>query len=60
MFLSDEGPKFKTSDFTFYIGSTATILYFDFYLNTAYTAHYILFFSDEVANAQKIRLCFLY
>ena len=40
MFLSDEGPPLETSDFTFYIGSTATFLYFDLYLYTAYAAHY--------------------
>ena len=45
MFLSDEGPTFKTLDFTFYIGSTPTFLYFDLYLNTAYATHYILCFS---------------
>ena len=45
MFLSDEGPTFKTLDFTFYIGSTPTFLYFDLYFNTAYAAHYILCFS---------------
>ena len=47
MFLSDEGPTFKTLDFAFYIGSTPTFLYFDLYFNTAYAAHYILFLSDE-------------
>ena len=36
----------KTLDFTFYIGSTPTFLYFDLYLNTAY--------------AQNVRLYFLY
>ena len=45
MFLSDEGPTLKTLDFTFYIGSTPTFLYFDLYLNTAYAAHYVLCFS---------------
>ena len=44
MFLSHEGPTFKTLDFAFYIGSTATFLYFDLYFNTAYAAHYILCF----------------
>ena len=43
MFLSDEGPTFKTLDFAFYIGSTPTFLYFDLYLNTAYAAHYVYF-----------------
>ena len=34
MFLSiaDEGPTLETLDFAFYIGSTPTFLYFDFYL----------------------------
>ena len=41
MFLSDEGPTFKTLDFTFYIGSTPTFLYFDLYLYSAYAAHYV-------------------
>ena len=45
MFLSDEGPTFKTLDFTFYIGSTPTFLYFDLYLNIAYAGHKILYFS---------------
>ena len=45
MFLSDEGPALKTLDFTFYIGSTPTFLYFDLYFNTAYAVHYILCFS---------------
>ena len=45
IFLSDEGPMaFKTLDFAFYIGSTATFLYFDLYFNTAHAAHYILCF----------------
>ena len=39
-------PSLKTLDFTFYIGSTPTFLYFDLYLNTAF--------------AQNVRLCFLY
>ena len=34
MFLSDERPTLETLDFTFYIGSTPTFLYFDLYLNT--------------------------
>ena len=34
VFLSDDGPTLKTSDVTFYIGSTQTFLYFDLYLNT--------------------------
>ena len=38
MSLSDEGPSLETLDFTFYIGSTPTFLYFDLYLNSAYTA----------------------
>ena len=45
MFLSDERPTLETLDFTFYIGSRQTFLYFDMYFNTAYTAHYILCFS---------------
>ena len=45
MFLSDEGPTFKTLDFTFYIGSKPNFLYFDLYFNTACAGHYILSFS---------------
>ena len=43
-FLSDEGPTLETLDFTLHIASTPTFLYFDLYLNiayTLYTAHYI-------------------
>ena len=43
MFPSDKRPTLKTLDFTFYIGSTPTFLYFDLYLNTAYAAHYVYF-----------------
>ena len=43
MLLSDEGPTLETLDFTFYIGSTTTFLYFDLYLNTAYAANYVYF-----------------
>ena len=53
MFLSDEGPTFKTLDFTFYIGSTPTFLYFDLYFNTAYAAHYILCFSLTKGQRSK-------
>ena len=31
LFLSDEGPKLETLDYTIRIGSTPTILYFDLY-----------------------------
>ena len=40
-FLSDEGPMLETLDYTIRIGSTPTILYFDFYLYSAYAAHYV-------------------
>ena len=53
MFLSDEGPTFEKLDFTFYIGSTPTILYFDLYFNTAYAAHYILYFSPTKGLRSK-------
>ena len=36
MFLSDEGPKLETVDYTIRIGSTPTFLYFDLYLYSAY------------------------
>ena len=48
MFLSNEGPTFETLDFTFYIGSTRTFLYFDLYFNTAYATHYVYFTFLEV------------
>ena len=37
LFLSDQGPTLELLDFTFPIGGTPTFLYFDLYLNTAYT-----------------------
>ena len=43
MFLSDKGSTLETLNFAFYFGSTPTFLYFDFYLNTAYAAHYVYF-----------------
>ena len=60
MFLSDEGPTFKTLDFTFYIGSTPTFLYLDLYFNTAYAAHYILimFLSDEWPTFKTLDFAF--
>ena len=36
-------PSLKTLDFTFYIGSTPTFLYFDLYLNTAFAQNVIDF-----------------
>ena len=41
LFLSDEGPTLETLDYTIRIGSTPTFLFFDFYLHTAYAAHYV-------------------
>ena len=41
MFLSDEGPMLETLDYTIRIGSTPTILYFDFYLYSAYVYIYM-------------------
>ena len=35
-------PSLETSDYTIRIGSTPTFLYFDLYLYSAYTAHYVL------------------
>ena len=43
--LSDEGPMLETLDYTIRFGSTPTFLYFDFYLYSAYAAHYV-YFSD--------------
>ena len=42
-FLSDEEPMLETLDYTIRIGSTPTILYFDFYLYSAYTGHYVYY-----------------
>ena len=42
-FLSDEGPMLETLDHTIRVGSTPTFLYFDLYLYSAYTAHYVYF-----------------
>ena len=41
LFLSDEGPMLETLDYTIRIGSTPTILYFDLYLYSADTGHYV-------------------
>ena len=60
MFLSDEGPTFKTLDFAFYIGSTPTFLYFDLYFITAYAAHYTFYVSLwRRAYARNVRLFFV-
>ena len=37
----DEGPMLETLDYTIRIGSTPTILYFDFYLYCVHAAHYV-------------------
>ena len=42
-FLSDEGPMLETLDYTIRIGSTPTILYFDFYLYSAYAVRYVYY-----------------
>ena len=49
-FLSDEGPML---DYTIRIGSTPTILYFDFYLYSAYAAHYVYFNNLMLLHAHK-------
>ena len=41
---SDEGPMLETLDYTIRIGSTPTILYFDFYLYSAYAAHHVYWY----------------
>ena len=41
LFLSDEGPRLETLYFTIRVGSTATFLYFDLHLYSAYAAHYV-------------------
>ena len=43
LFLSDEGPLLDKLYYTIRISSTPTILYFDFYLYSAYAAHYVYF-----------------
>ena len=35
----DESPTLETLDFTIRIGSTASFLYFDLHMNTAYMQH---------------------
>ena len=45
MFLSYKGPTLETFDFTFYIGSTPTFLYFDLYPNTAFPQHKVRLFN---------------
>ena len=56
LFLSDEGPTLETLDHTIRIGSTPTFLYFDFYLYSAYAAHYVYtnykgrLYGDELAR----------
>ena len=50
MFLYDEGPTLKTLDFTLYIGSTPTFLYFDLYLNNAYATHYVYFTIVKISD----------
>ena len=49
MFLSDELPTLETLDFTIRIGSTPTFLYFDLYLNTAYTQRTTFFYISSKA-----------
>ena len=43
MYISDEGPTLETLEYTIRIDSTPTFLYFNLYLYSAYTAHYIYF-----------------
>ena len=44
-FLCDEGPMLETLDYTTRIGSTPTFLYFDLYLYSACTAHYVYLYN---------------
>ena len=44
MFLSNEVPTLEMLDFTFHIGGTPTFLYFDLYLYSVYTGHYVYFY----------------
>ena len=43
----------ETLDYTIRIGSTPTILYFDFYLYSAYAAHYVYFNNLMLLHAHK-------
>ena len=47
MFLSDEGPTFKTLDFAFYIGSTPTFLYRFLSQHCQRSTLHFMFLSDE-------------
>ena len=40
----------ETLDYAFRIGSTPTILYFDLYLYSAYTAHYVYCKDKQVST----------
>ena len=49
----------ETLDYTIRIGSTRTILYFDFYLYSAYAAHNVYFICDTyVCIFSRIILAF--
>ena len=47
-FLSDEGPMLEMLDYTIRIGSTTTILYFNFYLHSAYAAQYVYYLVNRL------------
>ena len=49
---------FETLDFTIRIGSTPTVLYFDLYLYSAYTAHYVYFTKNSCDSVRKKTICF--
>ena len=58
VFFSDKGPMLKTLDYAIRIGSTTTILYFDFYIYIIYIYRYIYSKNnqqtDECGNIYKI------
>ena len=41
---ANEGSMLETLDFTFHIGSTPTVSYFDLYLYSAYAANYVYYY----------------
>ena len=55
LFLSDEWPMLETLEYTIRIGSTPTFLYFDFYLYSAYAAHYVYLYIAIYSNCIEKR-----
>ena len=57
LFASDEGPTLETLDYTIYIGSIPTFLYFDLYL---YVAHYVYFYFRVICILRSTLRLFLF